>query len=82
MNEDTPVFQYRERYVEGCNTVPLSPWGYWPQMSKMENLGDFSDFRPSAPCALFGISLSGAAGSLATQGLAVFGKKSENLRPF
>ena len=76
------AFQYRERYVEGCNTVPLIPWGYWPQMSKMENLGDFSDFRPSAPCALFGISLSGAAGSLATQGLAVFGKKSENLRPF
>ncbi len=48
-------FQYRERYVEGCNTVPLSPWGYWPQMSKMENLGDFSDFRLSAPRALFGI---------------------------
>ena len=76
------MFQYRWRYLEGYNTVPLSPWGYWPQMSKMENLGDFSDFRPSAPCALFGISPSGAAGSLATQGLAVFGKKTENLRPF
>ena len=75
-------FQYRERYVEGCNTVPLSPWGYWPQMSKMENLGDFSDFRLSAPRALFGIVPSGEAESLATQGIAVFGKKSENLRPF
>ena len=75
-------FQYRWRYLEGCNTVPLSPWGYWPQMSKMENLGDFSDFRLSAPRALFGIVPSGEAGSLATQGIAVFGKKSENLRPF
>ena len=75
-------FQYRERYVEGCNTVPLSPWGYWPQMSKMENLGDFSDFRLSAPRALFGIVPSEEAESLATQGIAVFGKKLENLRPF
>ena len=79
---NTVKFQYRERYVEGCNTVPLSPWGYWPQMSKMENLGDFSDFRLSAPRALFGIVPSGEAESLATQGIAVFGKKSENLRPF
>ena len=62
--------------------MPLSPWGYWPQMSKMENLGDFSDFRLSAPRALFGIVPSGEAGSLATQGIAVVGKKSENLRPF
>ena len=51
-------------------------------MSKMENLGDFSDFRLSAPRALFGIVPSGEAESLATQGIAVFGKKSENLRPF
>ena len=62
--------------------MPLSPWGYWPQMSKMENLGDFSDFRLSAPRALFGIVPSGEAEILATQGIAVFGKKSENLRPF
>lgn len=62
--------------------MPLSPWGYWPQMSKIENLGDFSDFRLSAPRALFGIVPSGEAESLATQGIAVFGKKSENLRPF
>ena len=62
--------------------MPLSPWGYWPQMSKMENLRDFSDFQPSAPYALFGISPSRAAQSLATQGFAVFGKKSENLQPF
>ena len=62
--------------------MPLSPWGHWPQMSKMENLGDFSDFRLSAPRALFGIVPSEEAGSLATQGIAVFGKKSENLRPF
>lgn len=51
-------------------------------MSKMENLGDFSDFRLSAPRALFGIVPSWEAESLATQGIAVFGKKSENLRPF
>ena len=76
------AFQYRRRYREGYNTVPLSPWGYWPQMSKMENLRDFSDFQPSAPYALFGISPSRAAQSLATQGFAVFGKKSENLQPF
>ena len=75
-------FQYRERSREGCNTVPLSPWGYWPQMSKLENLSDFPAFRPSAPRALFGISSSRAAESLATQGFAVFGKKLENLRPF
>lgn len=62
--------------------MPLSPWGYWPQMSKMENLSDFSDFRPSALYALFGISPSRAAQSLVTQGFAVFGKKSENLQPF
>ena len=62
--------------------MPLSPWGYWPQMSKMENLGDFSDFRLSAPRALFGIVPSGEAGSLAPQGIAVFGKNSENLRLF
>ncbi|MGN8837633.1 hypothetical protein ACTNCI_11795 [Mitsuokella jalaludinii] len=43
-------------------------------MSKMENLGDFSDFRLSAPRALFGIVPSGEAESLATQGIAVFGK--------
>ena len=75
-------FQYRWRYLEGYNTVPLSPWGYWPQMSEMENLGDFSDFRLSAPRALFGIVPSWEAESLATQVIAVFGKKSENLRPF
>lgn len=55
--------------------MPLSPWGYWPQMSKLENLSDFPAFRPSAPCALFGISPSRAAESLVTQGCAVFGKK-------
>lgn len=66
----------------GLQHVPLSPWGYWPQMSKLENLSDFPAFRPSAPCALFGISPSRAAKSLVTQGLAVFGKKMENLRPF
>ena len=76
------MLQYRERSWEGCNTVPLSPWGYWPQMSKLENLSDFPAFRPSAPRALFGISPSRAAESLATQGFAVFGKKLENLRPF
>lgn len=66
----------------GLQHVPLSPWGYWPQMSKLENLSDFPAFRPSAPCALFGISPSRAAESLVTQGFAVFGKKMENLRPF
>lgn len=47
--------QYRERYQEGYNTVPLSPWGYWPQMSKMENLLDFPAFQVSGNklCSLF-----------------------------
>lgn len=59
----------------GLQHVPLSPWGYWPQMSKLENLSDFPAFRPSAPCTLFGISPSQAAESLVIQRLAVFGKK-------
>lgn len=28
----------------GLQHVPLSPWGYWSQMSKLENLSDFPLF--------------------------------------
>ena len=54
--ERLQMFQYRERSWEGCNTVPLSPWGYWPQMSKLENLGGFLAFRRFLSRALFAFS--------------------------
>ena len=75
-------FQYRQRYQEGYNTVPLSPWGYWPQMSKMENLIDFPTFSSLRQQALFAFCVATTSETLVLQGLAVFGKKSENLRPF
>lgn len=76
------TFQYRQRYQEGYNTVPLSPWGYWPQMSKMENLIDFPTFSSLRQQALFAFCVATTSETLVLQGLAVFGKKSENLRPF
>ena len=75
-------FQYRGRSWEGCNTVPLSPWGYWPQMSKMENLCDFPAFSSLRQQALFAFCSGTISETLALQGFAVFGKKLENLRPF
>lgn len=78
----TDVFQYRRRYREGYNTVPLSPWGYWPQMSKMENLCDFPAFSSLRQQALFAFCAVTISETLTLQGFAVFGKKLENLRPF
>ena len=75
-------FQYRRRYREGYNTVPLSPWGYWPQMSKMENLCDFPAFSSLRQQALFAFCAVTISETLTLQGFAVFGKKLENLRPF
>ena len=62
--------------------MPLSPWGYWPQMSKMENLIDFPTFSSLRQQALFAFCVATTSETLVLQGLAVFGKKSENLRPF
>ena len=76
------TFQYRRRYREGYNTVPLSPWGYWPQMSKMENLCDFPAFSSLRQQALFAFCAVTISETLTLQGFAVFGKKLENLRPF
>ena len=82
LTEAGKTFQYRQRYQEGYNTVPLSPWGYWPQMSKMENLIDFPTFSSLRQQALFAFCVATTSETLVLQGLAVFGKKSENLRPF
>lgn len=62
--------------------MPLSPWGYWPQMSKMENLCDFPAFSSLRQQALFAFCAVTISETLTLQGFAVFGKKLENLRPF
>ena len=61
--------------------MPLSPWGYWPQMSKMENLCAFPAFSSLRQQALFAFCSVTISETLALQGFAVFGKKLENLRP-